>query len=80
MNKILSWIIGLALGASVGALLVMLFVPATGDEITQRLKDGFDDTLREARLASEKRRAELEAELRERQNRRLPEASDRRKK
>ncbi len=74
MNKVISWVLGLAIGGTVGALLVMLLVPVTREQIISRLKSGFDETMNEARLASAKRRAELEAELAEMQKQRnLPE-------
>lgn len=74
MNKVISWVIGLTIGGTVGALVVMLLVPISGDEIVRRLKAGYQETMREARLASAKRQAELEAELAQMQKRRqLPE-------
>jgi gas vesicle protein len=63
MNKLLSFMLGLGAGALVGAVLVMLFAPMAGDDLVARLKQGWQDTLAEARKASEQRRAELEAEL-----------------
>lgn len=68
MKKILSWLIGLSLGAAVGALLIMIFVPETGEQITARIKQGYQATLQEARKASAVRRQELEAELAEMQS------------
>ena len=63
MWKLASWLIGFSLGAAVGAVLVMLFAPVSGDEVVTRLKQGWEDTLLEARQANIERRAELEAEL-----------------
>ena len=63
MWKLASWLIGFSLGAAVGAVLVMLFAPVSGDEMVTRLKQGWEDTLLEARQANVERRAELEAEL-----------------
>lgn len=72
MRKILSWIAGFAFGAGVAALVVMIFVPQTSAEIRQRLRDGYEEALEEARKASEQRRAELEASLAEMQKRPQP--------
>lgn len=70
MKKILSWLIGLSLGAALGAVLIMIFVPETGEQITNRLKQGYQATLQEARKASAVRREQLEAQLAEMQKRR----------
>ncbi len=64
MGKILGLVIGLALGAAVGAAVVMLVSPATGDKLIANIKRGYRETLDDARIASEQRRAALEAELR----------------
>ena len=63
MVKLLSWMLGLGLGAAVGALLVMLFSPASGQEITASLRKSWQATLDDARQANAKRQADLEAEL-----------------
>lgn len=63
MGKLLSWMLGLGLGAAVGALLVLLFAPASGQEIMALLGRSWQATLDEARKANAERRAELEAEL-----------------
>lgn len=63
MRTLLSWIIGFTLGAALGATLVMLFAPTSGEQLVGRLKSGWEETMAEARRASEQRRQELEAEL-----------------
>lgn len=63
MRTLLSWMIGLALGAALGATLVLLFAPTSGEQLVNRLKAGWEETMAEARQASEQRRRELEAEL-----------------
>jgi gas vesicle protein len=63
MTRLLSWLIGLAIGAALGATLVYLFAPASGEQIKARIKRGWDETMDEARNASQQRRRELEAEL-----------------
>lgn len=67
MRKLLSLLLGLALGISVGALVVLLFAPSSGDQLVSRLQHSYAETLEAARRASAERRAELEAELAQRQ-------------
>ncbi len=69
MRKLLSWMLGIGLGATVSVLLVMLFAPASGPDIIAQFKQGWNATLEEARQANMQRRAELEAELARRQKR-----------
>lgn len=69
MRKILGLLVGFGAGAALGAVLVMLFAPASGEEIVNRLKAGYRETLAEARKASDQRRAQLEAQLAARQRR-----------
>lgn len=63
MRKLLSWMLGLGLGAAAGALLVMLFAPASGQEIMASLQRGWAESVNEARRANARRRAELETQL-----------------
>lgn len=63
MRTLASLMIGLLLGAAVGAALVMLFTPTSGEKLVSNIKRGFDETMDEARKASEQRRKELTAEL-----------------
>ncbi len=67
MNKLISVVIGLGVGALLGAALVVLFAPVSGDQLVKNLKDGYAEALEEARTAAETRRQELEAELKTRQ-------------
>lgn len=66
IRLILSLAIGFGIGAAIGAALVLLFAPVSGDKLVKNLKEGYADTMEEARLASENRRKELEAELKTR--------------
>jgi gas vesicle protein len=72
VKKLLSFALGLGLGATVGMSLMVLFAPTSGDELVTRLKEGWQETLAEARRASELRRAELEAELAQMRGQTLP--------
>jgi gas vesicle protein len=63
MWKLFSFALGLLLGAAVGAALVMLFAPTSGNQLAADIKRSYDDTMDEARQAAENRRRELEAEL-----------------
>lgn len=63
MRKLLSWLLGFIIGASVAATLVLLFAPASGEELVGRFRQSWQATLEEARKANLERRIELEAEL-----------------
>lgn len=63
MKKLLSILLGIGIGAALGGALVLLFAPASGEKLIRLLREGYEDTLEEARLAAEARRRELEAEL-----------------
>lgn len=63
MNKLVSLAIGFGIGAVIGAAVVLLFAPTSGETLVKSLKAGYAETLEEARTAAEVRRKELEAEL-----------------
>lgn len=63
MNRLVNWLIGFSIGAAFAGVVVMLFVPITGAEVRNRLRAGYQETMAAARLASEERRRELEADL-----------------
>jgi gas vesicle protein len=63
MNKLISLAVGFGVGALIGAALVLLFAPTSGETLVKSLKDGYAETLEDARAAAELRRKELEAEL-----------------
>lgn len=75
MRKIASLAVGFGLGATLGAVMVMLFAPTSGEQLIESIKRGYAETMTEARKASALRRAELEAQLaqkRAKNNLRLP--------
>ncbi len=63
MRKFISLIMGVLIGGGLGALLVTLFSPVSADEFRANLKAHYDRAMAAAQVASAKRRAELEAEL-----------------
>ncbi len=69
MRKLISWLVGFAAGAALGVTLIMLFSPVSGPELVDRFRQGWAETLEEARRANSARRAELEAQLRTMQQR-----------
>lgn len=63
MRKIRSLLIGFGFGGMLGALLAAFFSPVTADEFRANWQLHYKRALRAGRMASQKRRAELEAEL-----------------
>lgn len=63
MRWIGNFVIGVISGAMVGALLALLFAPATGTETQQKLRDYSIKLKDEVRTAAQEKRAALEAEL-----------------
>ena len=70
MKAIKSWLVGAVMGSAVGAILVALFAPFSDQEARERLTTGYRQAVDAAREAGRQRRAELEAELAEIQQRR----------
>lgn len=64
MRKLLSLLLGLGIGAAVGALVIMLLLlPPCEEPFVARLKRGWAEAMAEARQASARKRAALEAQL-----------------
>ena len=61
--KVLRFLSGLLVGALVGAALVMLLVPRSGDDTRRLIQERFDAILAEGEQAAEKRRLELQAQF-----------------
>ena len=59
MNRSLSIVLGLMLGAAAGVGLGMLLAPQSGGEMQQRIRDGVERVLAEGKQAAETRRLEL---------------------
>ncbi|MDL1902384.1 YtxH domain-containing protein, partial [Anaerolineae bacterium CFX9] len=52
MSKVWGLLLGLAVGAAFGAVLVILFSPASGEKFRHQLQQGWNETLDEARQAA----------------------------
>jgi len=63
MQKTLSYLAGAVTGALVGATLVVLFTPASGETIRADLRNRVDGLRMQMQDAAAARRAELEAQL-----------------
>jgi gas vesicle protein len=56
-------ILGLLLGAAVGAGLMLLFTPLSGEQVQQWVRDRVQEIAEEGRRAGEARRQELTAQF-----------------
>jgi gas vesicle protein len=63
MKRLLMFAGGLMCGALVGATLVLLLTPTSGETVRDTAQERVDNAMGAARSAAEKRRIELEAEL-----------------
>ncbi|MCA9874439.1 MAG: YtxH domain-containing protein [Anaerolineales bacterium] len=63
MNKVFSFSAGAICGALVGGVLVLLFTPASGEDLLQAANDRWQAALNEGRQAMEQRRRELESQF-----------------
>ena len=69
MRNILAFMAGAMCGAIVGAVAALMLAPLSGGEIREQALRRFDETVREGKRAADKRRAELEEQLRKMQSR-----------
>ena len=60
MNKVFSFSAGAICGALVGGVLVLLFTPASGEDLLKAVNDRWQSALHEGRKAMVDRRRELE--------------------
>lgn len=63
MNRIISFLSGAVMGALVGATLALLFTPASGEELRNKMGEQAQKIQDEVKSATESRRAELEEQL-----------------
>lgn len=62
MNKFFSFLAGAMCGAVVGSVAVLLLTPAAGTDLRAEAVSRWEDAMREARLAMDEKRHELEAQ------------------
>ncbi len=63
MNRFLSFISGILMGALVGAALALLFAPASGEELRLQLQERTAQVQAQVKQAAAERRSELEQQL-----------------
>jgi gas vesicle protein len=63
MNKLFSFLAGALAGSLVGAVLVLLLTPASGEELRTEAANRWQYVLDEARKGMEETRKELEAQF-----------------
>ena len=63
INKIFSFFAGALCGAVVGGVAALLFTPASGEQIKADAQARWDEAMREANLAMDERRRELETQF-----------------
>jgi len=61
--RALNFVYGILIGAALGAVLVLLTTPQSGQDIQSTAKEKFNKLMEEGRRASEARKAELEARM-----------------
>lgn len=63
MNKFFSFLAGALCGAVVGGAAVLLFTPASGEQLREDVTHRWEEALREAREAMEETRRQMEAQF-----------------
>jgi len=63
MTRLFNFLFGLLLGGIIGASVVLLIAPQSGQETQQQFRARWDSILEEGRRAFAARRAELEARM-----------------
>lgn len=63
MNKIMNFFVGLIVGGLIGATVVILVTPASGEEIRSQIQERSIQLKDEIKAVADARRAELEREL-----------------
>lgn len=72
MNKVMSLLLGTALGMVFGASIAILLAPSSGDEMRGKIRSEVQRVRDEMQLAADTRRAELEDQLQELRSPRKP--------
>ncbi|MBR6090486.1 MAG: YtxH domain-containing protein [Anaerolineaceae bacterium] len=65
-EKLLKFVLGILLGGLVGIVAASLLTPKSGEEIRDELKMGFDEIKLDYELGRQKRREELENDIKRR--------------
>ena len=65
-EKLLKFVLGILLGGLVGIVAASLLTPKSGEEIRDELKMGFDEIKPDYELGRQKRREELENDIKRR--------------
>ena len=63
MNRIMNFFVGLIVGGLIGATVVILVTPASGEEIRNQIQERSIQLKDEIKAVADARRAELEREL-----------------
>ena len=63
MNRIMNFFAGLIVGGLIGATVIILVTPASGEEIRSQIQDRSIQLKDEIKAVADARRAELEREL-----------------
>lgn len=63
MQKFISFLTGVVIGALVGATLAILFAPSSGEELRLEMRGRAQQLQAEVKEAADSRRAELEQQL-----------------
>jgi len=63
MRRAIFWIYGFLMGGLIGAGLVLLFTPQSGEDLRKKIQARWQQILEEGRQAAAQHRAELEREL-----------------
>lgn len=66
MGSFLKFAFGIIFGAVVGAAAASLLTPKSGEKIREDIRNGFDEIRLDYELGKQKRREELEADLKQR--------------
>ncbi len=61
--RAVKFLLGVLIGATVGAVVVLLIAPQSGEDTQQMITDKFESILSEGKKAYEERRAELESQI-----------------